>query len=109
MHRIARFSTGFIYEFPNTQPTCEIFYFGGDGFQIDEEREIVKLRWTQQDMFILNKRLDIRDIDTKNLPATLSGTNRLYDSISKNAYTKLGSIIYHQLQYSPVVSVEVDY
>jgi hypothetical protein len=106
MRRFARFNTGFIYEFPNTQSVCDILYFGGDGFQIDETRDVGILRWTQHDMFILNKRLNTSDI---NLPATLSGTNRLYDSISKNPYVKLGSIIYHQLQYSPVVSVEFDY
>jgi hypothetical protein len=112
--RYARFSTGFIYKFPEEKSICDILYFGGDSFRIDEANEIGLLRWTYHDIPIILRRLEphIRLIEStiNDLLPIKESTQHLYMELSSiPEYYRLGALLYHQLQYQSVVSVEFDY
>ncbi len=112
--RHARFNTGFIYKFPENQTQCNILYFGGDNFRIDEANEMGFLRWTHHDIPIILRRLEphIRLIEStiNDLLPIKESTQHLYMELSSiPEYYRLGALLYHQLQYQSMVSVEFDY
>jgi hypothetical protein len=112
--RLARFSTDFIYQFPENQSVCDILYFGGNNFKIDEPDETAALTWNYNDTLIILNRLGkyIGQIEDKIkwIKADSDGTQQLYFALSNiPEYYRLGAMLYHQLKYQSKLIVEFDY
>ena len=109
MGRYAFFNTDFEYKFVFAQqPSNDILLFGGHVISdYDNESNTMEHTWTSDDKEFIYNEIKEYNIDFEKYEKNLNGTHQLcsdlYD-IDINYAIRLGSLIYHQLLYTPVLT-----
>lgn len=114
MGRYAFFSTGIEYKFKfGVQSSHDMLEFKGGSYYGKDEDELVHI-WKKTDEIKIKEKLDDffgSKVDSTKFEKNIKGTYDLryyLETITDNTKYILGYIIYHQLQYTDVLSVQYE-
>jgi len=114
MGRYAFFNTGLEYKFKfGIQSSGDMVEFNGISYENDGD-SLIHIWNKEKDEILIKEKLEDYNIDLTNFENNLEGTYKLkyylenLKEISNNHKYILGYLIYHQLQYVDILSVEFE-